>query len=152
VEITLIGGNHHLIHTHPLDFIVATPMAVQDGLKRGGSVLLEPIYEFQFIVPPAGAGRVMSDVRLMRGEVTETLSEDDSMSITALVPVAESLNYASDFASATGGRGSISASLHSYRECDLSLGATCPRLGVDPLDTAKYILAARSALEGEIFD
>ena len=152
VEITLVGGSHHLIHTHPLDFIVATPMAVQDGLKRGGSGLLEPIYEFQFIVPSAGAGRVMSDVRLMRGEVTEALSEDDSMSITALVPVAESLNYASDFASATGGRGSISASLHSYRECDLSLGATCPRLGVDPLDTAKYILAARSALEGEIFD
>ena len=27
-----------------------------------------------------------------------------------------------------------------------------PRRGVDPLDTAKYILAARSALEGDIFD
>ena len=27
-----------------------------------------------------------------------------------------------------------------------------PRRGVNPLDTAKYILAARSALEGEIFD
>lgn len=40
IEITLTEGNHHLIHTHPLDFIVATPMAIHDGLKRAGTVLL----------------------------------------------------------------------------------------------------------------
>ena len=28
---------------------------------------------------------------------------------------------------------------------------TMPRRGVDPLDTARYILAARSALEWEIY-
>lgn len=32
------------------------------------------------------------------------------------------------------------------------LGARAARRGVDPLDTSKYILAARSALEGGIFD
>ena len=82
LRITLTGGSHHLIHTHPLDFIVATPMAIQDGLHRGGSVLLEPILVVTFIVPTECAGR----------------------------------------------------------------------RGVNPLDTARYILAARSALEGSIFD
>ena len=38
VKITLMGGEHHLIHTHPLDFIVCTPIALMDGLRRGGSV------------------------------------------------------------------------------------------------------------------
>ena len=33
----------------------------------------------------------------------------------------------------------------------LELGATCPRRGVHPLDTAKYILAARKALEGDVW-
>ena len=61
--------------------------------------------------------------------------------------VAEELNCA-----LTGGRGGMSAALHSWRECPLELGKTAPRRGVDPLDTAKYILAARSALEGGIFD
>jgi hypothetical protein len=42
--------------------------------------------------------------------------------------------------------------LHGYRDCPLELGATAPRRSVDPLDTSKYILAARSALEGGIFD
>ena len=151
VDITLVGGNHHLIHTHPLDFIVATPMGIQDGLQRGGSVLLEPIYEYTFIVPANLAGRVISDVQQMRGEVVDTEAGEDTVTLTALVPVAAGMDYPTAFASLTGGKGSMSASLHSYRECDLSLGRTCPRRGVDPLDTAKYILAARSALEGDIF-
>ena len=33
----------------------------------------------------------------------------------------------------------------------MDLGHTAARRGVDPLDTAKYILAARNALEGEIY-
>ncbi len=152
VDITLTGGNHHLIHTHPLDFVVATPMAVQDGLRRGGSVLLEPMMEYTFIVPGECAGRIISDVQQMRGELKDTLSGEDGVTITALVPAASSMDYPSTFASVTGGRGSMSARLHSYRECDLSLGKTAARRGVDPLDTAKYILAARSALEGNIFD
>ena len=52
----------------------------------------------------------------------------------------------------TSGRGSMSVKLHGYRDCPLELGATSPRRSVDPLDTSKYILAARSALEGGIFD
>ena len=152
VAITLIDGNHHQFHTHPLDFIVAPPWAIQDGLARGGSVLLEPILEMTFVLPETQTGRIMSDVRLMRGEVTDTRNEDGVVTLTALVPVATSLDYPTAFASATSGQGSMSARLHSYRECPLDLGHTAPRRGVDPLDTAKYILAARSALEGGIFD
>jgi len=46
----------------------------------------------------------------------------------------------------------MSIQLDSYRECPLELGATARRRSVDPLDQSKYILAARSALEGGIFD
>ena len=152
VIITLVGGNHHLIHTHPLDFIVATPMAIQDGLQRGGSVLLEPILEARFVMPEEYLGRVMSDVQLMRGEIKDTASEDGTVTLTALIPVASSMDYPTVFASVTSGKGSMSAALHSFRECPLELGKTAARRGVDPLDTAKYILAARSALEGNIFD
>ena len=151
VKITLTGGNHHLIHTHPLDFIVATPMAIQDGLRRGGSVLLEPILEMRFVVPSALAGRIISDVQQMRGEVIDTAADEETVTLRTLVPAASSMDYPTQFASETGGRGSMSTSLHGYRECPMELGYTAPRRGVDPLDTAKYILAARSALEGEIY-
>ena len=151
VRITLIGGSHHQFHTHPLDFIVATPWAIQDGLQRGGSVLLEPILKISFLLPPECLGRVMSDVNRMRGEVTETVTEEDRVLLSALVPAKTSMRYAADLAALTGGRGSMSVALHGYRECPLDQGGTAQRRGVDPLDTARYILAARSALEGEIF-
>ena len=152
VQITLVGGNHHLIHTHPLDFIVATPMGIQDGLRRGGSVLLEPILEVRFVLPDEYVGRIISDVSMMRGNVTASSSEDGVTSMTAEIPAAASLDYSVTFAAATSGRGSMSARLKGYEECPTELGRTAPRRGVDPLDTAKYILAARNALEGNIYD
>jgi ribosomal protection tetracycline resistance protein len=152
LKITLTGGNHHLIHTHPLDFIVATPMGIQDGLRRGGSVLLEPVLEIVFTAPSGCAGRILSDVQQMRGEILDTAADGETVTIRALVPAASSMDYPIQFASLTSGKGSMSTSLHGYRECPTELGKTAPRRGVDPLDTSKYILAARSALEGDIFE
>ena len=151
VKITLIDGGEHKFHTHPLDFIVATPMAIQDGLAKGGSTLLEPILEIRFLLPQDCVGRVMSDVNTMRGEVLQSFGEGDRVILDALVPVSTSLDYAVTLASATSGRGAMSIRLHGYRDCSLELGAVTPRRSVDPLDTSKYILAARSALEGGIF-
>ncbi len=152
IKITLVDGSDHIWHTHPLDFIVATPMGIQDGLQRGGSVLLEPILAIRFLLPPECVGRVISDVAAMRGEVLETLTEDDRVILTAKVPVESSMDYATTLASITSGRGAMSVQLDSYRECPLELGATARRRNVDPVDQSRYILAARSALEGGIFD
>ena len=152
VKITLIDGGEHKFHTHPLDFIVATPMAIQDGLVKGGSTLLEPILDIRFLLPQECVGKVMSDINTMRGEVVQSFGEGDRVILDALVPVSTSLDYAVTLASSTGGRGAMSIQLHGYRECPLELGAVTPRRSVDPLDTSKYILAARSALEGGIFN
>ena len=152
VNIKLVDGNHHLIHTHPLDFIVATPMGIQDGLEKGGSTLLEPILAAKFILPSEYVGRVMSDVVAMRGEVLDSEHDGDRVVLNALIPVQSSLDYSTELAMFTSGRGAMSVRLHGYRECPLELGATAKRRSVDPLDTSKYILAARSALEGGIFN
>ena len=76
----------------------------------------------------------------------------NSTVLNAKVPVATSLDYATTLAAITGGRGAMSVKLSGYEPCPLELGATAERRNVDPLDTSKYILAARSALEGGIFD
>lgn len=152
VKITLIDGGDHQFHTHPLDFIVATPMAIQDGLRNGGSTLLEPVLDVRFLLPPEHVGRVISDVAVMRGEVLDSFSDGERMILNARIPVQSSLDYSITLASFTGGRGAMSARLYGYRECPLELGATAKRRNVDPLDTSKYILAARGALEGGIFN
>lgn len=50
-------------------------------------MLLEPILEIRLRVPPECAGRIISDVSAMRGEVTEVQTMDEFASMTALVPV-----------------------------------------------------------------
>ena len=152
VSITLVDGSHHNIHTHPLDFIVATPWGIQDALRNGGSTLLEPVLEIRFLVPQDCVGRVMNDVSLMRGEVTDTSLDEERGMLTALVPAAECMDYSIELAAFTGGRGSMAVRLSGYRDCPASPEKCAKRRGVDPLDTAKYILAARSALAGDIFE
>ena len=152
VRITLSGGNHHLIHTHPMDFILATPWAIHDGLRNGGSVLLEPILEIRFLTPPEYVGKIISDVNAMRGEITSSETEEDRAVLTALVPAAESMDYPSRLAAVTSGRGSMAIRLHSWRECPPELGHTAALRNVDPLDTGRYILAARSAMTGGVFE
>ena len=152
VKITLIDGNHHQFHTHPLDFIVATPIAFLDGMRRGGSTLLEPILDMRITVPEECAGRVMGEIIAMRGETRDSRPVRGMIRMECDVPVATSVDFSQRLAALTGGRGAMSTSLKGYRDCPLELGKTCERRGVDPLDTSKYILAARSALEGGIFD
>lgn len=83
---------------------------------------------------------------------SEQLLAHSGAILTALLPVQTSLDYAVTLAAATGGRGAMSVKLHGYQECPMELGAAAARRSVDPLDTSKYILAARNALEGGIFD
>lgn len=153
VRITLTDGSDHQFHTHPLDFIVATPMALMDGLQRGESQLLEPIAEMVITLPEHLGGKVMSEITTMRGETIDTqLSGDEGeIQLTVHVPVATSVDFPTRLMMLTGGRGQMSMRLHGYRDCPLEMGRTCERRGVHPLDTAKYILAARNALDGEIF-
>lgn len=152
VKITLVGGNHHLIHTHPLDFIVATPIAFLEGMRRGGSTLLEPMLTARITVPADLGGKVLSRVAAMRGEVTQTESAGENVRMTATIPAATSVDFPTELSILSGGRGALSMKVSGYRECEMREGATCERIGVHPLDTSKYILAARSALDGGIFD
>ena len=153
VHITLIDGGDHPFHTHPLDFIVAAPMALMDGLNRAETVLLEPMLRLKISMPAEAGGRVMSEIVAMRGETKETALTEKTgeMLLVAEVPARTSMDFPTRLAALTGGRGLLTSQLSGYRECPMEEGTVCPRAGVNPLDTAKYILAARSALESEIY-
>ena len=150
VAITLIDGSDHQFHTHPLDFIVAAPMALMDGLQRGGSQLLEPILEMHITLPQTLIGKVMSEIVSMKGETLGTEDAGNAGAVlTARVPLRTSVDFPTRLAAISGGRAALSMDVCCYRECEEK--AECPRQGVNPLDTAKYILAARNAIQSEIY-
>ncbi len=149
--IELVDGEDHHIHTHPLDFTVATPLALADGLRNTGTVLLEPVMEVRLTFPEKYIGRIIGDIIQMRGtSENQSYDENGGVTLTARIPLASLLNYSVIFASITSGLGVMTQKLLGYQECPFE--KTRPRRGVDPLDRARYILAVRSAMTGTVFD
>ncbi len=145
--ITLVGGQHHAIHTHPLDFFVATPVAVLRGLTDCGSKLLEPLVRVRLTAAEELLGRVIGDILAMRGTFDSPVITPGTFTLEAVLPVATSLEYPVTFRSLTSGKGGYSSRFAGYQECPPGCGEDTPRRGVDPLDRAKWILYARSALQ-----
>ncbi len=147
MKVTLLDGEHHTIHTHPLDFFVATPMALMDGIRNTGTALLEPMLSVRITVPEQLLGQIISDITVMRGEFDDPVIRKGRCIIECRLPVATSLDYPVRLAAMSGGRGIYSTRFGGYRECPLEMGATAKRRGVNPLDRAKWILYARGAIQ-----
>jgi ribosomal protection tetracycline resistance protein len=146
LEITLVEGEHHVWHTHPLDFVVATPMGIMNGLDRIGTKLLEPILRFKLSLPEEFGGKLMNELILMRGAFDSPILAQGRMELEGTLPVATSLDFPARLGSMTKGRGVLSVSFDGYRDCPPEVDAQRTRRGVNPLDQAKYILATRNAL------
>jgi ribosomal protection tetracycline resistance protein len=148
LKVTLIEGQHHVWHTHPLDFAVATPMGIMDGLARVGTKLLEPILQVRIVVPEENGGRVMNDLVQMRGTFDPPVLQGERMIIEGRLPLATSLDYPVTLSSYTKGRSTFTSFFAGYEECPPDVSAERTRRGVNPLDQAKYILSVRKALQG----
>lgn len=146
LKVTLLEGEHHVWHTHPLDFAVATPMGIMDGLSKTGVKLLEPIVSFRISAPEEAGGKLMNELIQMRGEFDAPQVRGERMELEGLLPVATSLDFPARFGSLTKGRGVMSTFFAGYRECPPDLQAERARVGVNPLDQSKYILYVRKAL------
>lgn len=146
-KFTLIDGQHHHVHTHPLDFFVATPIAVMQTLTNSGTTLLEPLIRVTISASEDFLGRVISDIVNMRGTFDTPQLNQGQFTLETVLPVATSLEYPIAFRSMTSGKGTYASEFCGYQECPLELGQTALRRGINPLDRSKWILYARSALQ-----
>ena len=147
---TLVGGMSHHVHTHPLDFFVATPIAVLRALKDAGERLYEPWMRLSLKAPETLFGRVSGQILRMNGSFSAPVMADGSFMMEAEAPLRLCASYPVEFRSLTSGEGQISMRLLDYREAPPDLDERFPRRGVDPLDRAKWILACRSALGADL--
>ena len=146
---TLIGGEHHTIHTHPLDFFVCTPMAFMNGLRDIGSTVLEPLLKIRVTAPAELSGKLLSEIVKMGGEFDTPMTHSETVALEAIVPVATSMDFPTKLAVISSGKAVLNQSFYGYRECRDGLEHINPRRGVNPLDRAKWILYARGAYQTE---
>ncbi|MBQ8027433.1 MAG: TetM/TetW/TetO/TetS family tetracycline resistance ribosomal protection protein, partial [Clostridia bacterium] len=146
---TLVGGEHHTIHTHPLDFFVCTPMAFMNGLSQIGSTVLEPLLKIRVSAPEELSGKIFSEIIKMGGEYDTPVMRAGIATVEAIVPVATSMKFPERLATLSSGKAVLSQSFYGYRECRDGAEHISPRRGVNPLDRSKWILWARGAYNAD---
>lgn len=146
LKITFIEGEDHVMHSRSGDFAASSAMGIMRGLNEIGTTLLEPIINFRITVPENVGGRVLNDIIKMRGNFETPFIHNSTFTIEGKLPVSTSLEYPGDLGKISSGKGIMTTGFSGYEPCSLELGATRERIGVNPLDRAKYILYVRNAI------
>ena len=91
-------------------FEVAASLCFQDGAKRAGLILLEPIMKNEVVVPEQYMGDVIGDLNARRGRILGMSQRGNAQVIDSEVPLAQMFGYVTDLRSLTQGR--ATSSLH----------------------------------------
>ncbi|MCI0839429.1 MAG: elongation factor G, partial [Chloroflexi bacterium] len=94
VRVELVDGQHHPVDSSELAFKMAGSLAIQEAMKRGRPVLLEPVMKVEVATPDEFFGEVLSDASSRRGQVSDVDHRGHLRVISAHVPLAETFGYA----------------------------------------------------------
>ena len=132
LKITLLVGRAHVKHTEGGDFRQATYRAVRQGLMQAKSILLEPWYDFELVLPAEQIGRAITDIRAMGGRFDAPEAIGAMSVLRGVVPASELGDYADQVAAYSRGRGQLQISLHGYDTCH-NTEAVVSAAGYDPV-------------------
>ncbi|MCB0109262.1 MAG: elongation factor G, partial [Caldilineaceae bacterium] len=119
VKVALVDVERHAGETTIEDFEAATALAMRDLLRRGHSVLLEPVMRVETYVPEEYLGSVVNDFGGRHGLVQQmNVSGDGTRTITAMTPLTAMIGYATELRSMTSGRGTFTMELDHYAQAN----------------------------------
>ncbi len=116
IRAVLYDGSYHDVDSNELSFKMAANIAYREGCVKADPTILEPIMELRITVHENYLGDVLGDISRRRGRILGTEAEDGKQIITANIPHAEILRYATDLRSMTQGRGKFTVKLSRYEE------------------------------------
>lgn len=149
INITLLEGSEHNIHSNPGDFLLATPMGVLRGLELADTDLLEPMYAFQIKANQDLLGPISSDLNQMKAQLNAPIFQDNFFTLSGRVSVAEAMDYGIKFNATTSGKGRLKLTIDGYQKTDTSEEKIRAYKGVSPLDEAQWILHNRGAFKAD---
>lgn len=120
-QVTLFDGSYHDVDSSDIAFKIAGSMALQDGAKKAGLTLLEPIMKLEVTVPDDFMGVVIGDISSKRGKILGTEKRPRAVIIKGMVPLAEMSGYATVLRSLTEGRGIFYMEPSHYEEVPQNL-------------------------------
>lgn len=117
VKVELYDGSYHDVDSSEMAFSIAGSMGFQEGFKKAGPVLLEPVMKVVVVTPEDFMGDVIGDLNSKRGRI-EAMEDLQAgiKEITGFVPLGEMFGYTTNLRSMTQGRASSSMELDHYAD------------------------------------
>ncbi len=116
LTVTLIDGSYHEVDSSELAFQLAGKYALQEAMRKGKSVFIEPIMDLEVVVPEDYQGAVIGDLQTRRAKIVEMGNRGKLKTVRCEVPLAEMFNYANAIRSLSQGRGTATMEPAFYAE------------------------------------
>jgi len=104
VKATLVDGSYHEVDSSEMAFKIAGSLAMKEAIRKGKSVILEPIMDVEVTTPDEFMGDVIGDLNARRGQIQGMEVRAGAQVVRAHVPLSSMFGYATDLRSATQGR------------------------------------------------
>lgn len=115
-RVRLLDGQYHDVDSSELAFKIAGSLAYKEAMEKAAPTILEPVMQVEIQTSDEFMGDIMSDLSHRRGRPQGMDSKNGAQIISALVPMAEMLNYAQALRSMTQDRSSFHMEYSHYEE------------------------------------
>jgi elongation factor G len=116
LKVTLFDGSFHEVDSSEMAFATAGSIGLKEGLRTGGSVILEPVMDLEIVTPDDYTGDVIRDVSSRRGRVVSQEARGRIQVIKGEVPLANMFGYSTELRGRTQGRAVFSMQFGKYQE------------------------------------
>lgn len=117
IRVACYDGSYHPVDSNEMAFRTAARIGLKKACEDADPVVLEPMENITVTIPESYAGAVMGDVSASRGRVTGMDSNDRGETVvTATVPYAELVDYATRLRSLTRGTGDFTMEPVGYEQ------------------------------------
>jgi len=116
VKAALVDGAYHEVDSSALAFEIAARAGFREALRKGASVLLEPVMKVEVVTPEEYTGSVIGDLNSRRGQIQGQDMRGNAVVIAAMVPLANMFGYVNNLRSFSQGRASYTMQFDHYSE------------------------------------
>ncbi len=116
LQVRLVDGQYHDVDSSERSFKIAGSMAMRDALRKGKSVLLEPVMRVEVVTPDEFVGAVQGDLGSRRGKLKGLEIRGSAKIIEAEVPLATMFGYVNNLRSMTQGRATYTMQFSHYAQ------------------------------------
>jgi elongation factor G len=116
LKVELVDGSYHDVDSSEMAFKIAGSMALKEGVRKAGPVLLEPIMDVEVVTPSDYMGDIIGDLSSRRGRVGGMTERAGARVIGASVPLGEMFGYSTTLRSLSQGRAVYTMQFAHYEE------------------------------------